>query len=277
MRGRAIGAIKGENSLLVCESEPMRPPPPSAARLSCVSHEAGSCAAIGLLNRLKISQQEFIQLRRLPFFAGVSPDNLVRLLQDASVVEAPRNGTLFLQDEPASAFYVVLDGWIKLSRLTAAGQETIVGVFTNGESFAEAAIFGSGIYPVTAIAVTATRLLHIPAKRFIDALFEDSRLCLSIMGSMSAHLRELVAQIERLTSGRAVERLAEFLYKLSDRKSGAVELQLPHDKSLVAARLGMQPETLSRSLAKLRQSGLIGCEGDRVLVPDVAALLASGG
>lgn len=251
------------------------PNPTFAARFSCTSLDARPCAAIGFLDKLKISQQDFMLLRRLPFFAGVSPDNLVRLLQDATLAEAPRNGTLFLQDEPAAAFYVVLEGWIKLSRLTAAGQETIVGVFTNGESFAEAAIFGSGVYPVTATAVTATRLLHIPAKRFIDALFEDSKLCLSIMGSMSAHLRELVVQLERLTSGRAVERLAEFLSKLSDRKSGAVELQLPHDKSLVAARLGMQPETLSRCLAKLRQSGLIECVGDLVLVPDVTALTSS--
>lgn len=227
------------------------------------------------MERLKISPQEFLLLRRLPFFSGVSADNLVRLLHDAAVVEEARNGMLFLQDEPASAFYVVLDGWIKLSRLTATGQETIVGVFTNGESFAEAAIFGSGIYPVTATAVTGSRLLHIPAKRFIDALFQDSKLCLSIMGSMSAHLRELVAQLERLTCGRAVERLSEFLFKLCDAKKGSVELQLPHDKSLVAARLGMQPETLSRCLAKLRQSGLIECEGDLVVVPDVSALTAS--
>lgn len=245
------------------------------ALLSCAERQSGSCAAIGFLEKLKITQQDFLLVRRLPFFAGVSADNLIRLLQDATQVEAPRNGTLFLQDEPAAAFYVVLEGWIKLSRLTATGQETIVGVFTHGESFAEAAIFGSGIYPVTATAVTYARLLHIPAKRFIDALFQDSRLCLSIMGSMSAHLRELVAQLERLTCGRAVERLAEFLFKLCDAKSGSVELQLPHDKSLVAARLGMQPETLSRCLAKLRQTGRIDCVGDIVIVPDVTALTFS--
>jgi CRP/FNR family transcriptional regulator, dissimilatory nitrate respiration regulator len=222
----------------------------------------------------KIGPQDLRLVRRLPFFASVSADHLARLLQGAMPLHAPRNGTIFLQDEPATAFYVVLDGWIKLSRLTAAGQETVVGVFTNGESFAEAAIFGSGIYPVTAIAVTPARLLHIPAKRFIEALFEDSRLCLSIMGSMSAHLRKLVAQLERLTSGRAVERLSEFLFKLCDPRQSSAELHLPHDKSLVAARLGMQPETLSRCLAKLRQSGVIECDGDLVIVPDVAALRA---
>lgn len=219
-----------------------------------------------------MSPQDLQLVRRLPFFSGVSADNLARLLEDAAPLQAPRNGTIFLQDEPAAAFYVVLDGWIKLSRLTAAGQETIVGVFTNGESFAEAAIFGSGIYPVTAIAVTPARLLHIPARRFIGTLLEDPRLCLGIMGTMSAHLRGLVAQLERLTAGRAVDRLADFLVKLCEPGKKSAALHLPHDKSLVAARLGMQPETLSRCLAKLRRSGRIESDGDLVVVPDVAAL-----
>ena len=76
----------------------------------------------------------------------------------------------FFQEERAESFFVVLNGWVKLSRETVEGDEYVIGMFSRGESFAEAAIFDSGRFPVTAEAVEPARVLVVPAKPFMETI-----------------------------------------------------------------------------------------------------------
>ncbi len=193
------------------------------------------------------------------------------LLADAWIQCFARNAVLFLQDDPASRFYVVIDGWVKLFRTSEEGEESIIAVFGGGESFAEAAIFDSGIYPVSAAVVDDSRLLVVPAKSFLGELSQHGEYAFNIMASMSRHLHRLIYQVEQLTLRSSTERVAEFLLKLCPRTEGAANVRLPLDKALIAGRLGMQPETLSRSLAKLRRFG-VESKGAEVTIPDIAAL-----
>jgi len=208
---------------------------------------------------------------RLPLFAGLRQGELLDLLIDATVRKYARNAVLFLQDEPANHFYVVLEGWVRLYRETPDGHESVIGVFTRGESFAEAAIFQSEVYPVNAGIVEDARLLTIPAEPFLQHLRNNPELCLNILASMSVHLRRLVRQVEQLTVRSSTERLVDFLLKLTPGEADSAIVELPWDKALIAARLGMQPETLSRSLARLRRLG-VETKGSRVTIRDLPAL-----
>jgi len=215
------------------------------------------------------------RLLQLPLFNGLSAAGLHELLADAWVQNFPRNASLFLQGDPAVRFFVVLDGWVKLYRSTAQGDETVLGVFASGESFAEAAIFDQAVYPVSATIVEESRLLVVPAAPFIRHLREHGDYALKMMASMSRHMRGLVQQVERLTLKSSTERVAEFLVRLCPQRSGAAVVYLPMDKALIAGRLGMQPETLSRSLAKLRPLG-VTTQGPEVKIADVAVLSDMG-
>jgi CRP-like cAMP-binding protein len=219
---------------------------------------------------MHIERGDLELIARLPLFAGLDQRCLRPLLAQATVRRFERDAILFLQDEPATRFYVVLDGWVRLYRETAEGQESTIGVFARGESFAEAAIFQSGVFPVNAVAVDDARLLIIQAEPFVRQLRADPDLCLNMMASMSLHLRRLVRQIEHLTVRSSAERLADFLLRLASADQSPT-IELPWDKALVAARLGMQPETLSRALAKLRRLG-VETRGSRITIGDFDAL-----
>lgn len=211
------------------------------------------------------------RLFRLPLFSGLSEEAVAELLAHAYVQTFDRNASLFLQGDSAERFYVVLDGWVKLYRSTERGEESVIGVFAAGESFAEAAIFDEATYPVSGLVVEDARLLVVPAKPFVRYLVEHGDKAVKMMAAMSRHMRQLVQQVERLTIRSSTERVAEFLGRLCPRRAGATVICLPMDKSLIAGRLGMQPETFSRSLAKLRPLGVIA-DGPRVSVADAAAL-----
>jgi hypothetical protein len=73
--------------------------------------------------------------------------------------------------------------------------------------------------------------------------------------STSLHLHHLVQQVEQLKA-QSGERVAEFLASLAPVENGSCVIALPYDKVLIAARLGLKPESLSRAFAKLNLWGL---------------------
>jgi CRP-like cAMP-binding protein len=220
---------------------------------------------------MKLSQQDADVIRRVPLFSGLPEPGLATLLAGATVQEAGPREILFLQGDPADRFYAVLEGWVKLYRQTPNGDETVIGIVTRGETFAEAAMFGSGRFPVNAESVAPTRLVCMPARQVMAELRRDFDLTRNILAAMSRHLRDLVQQVEQLKSKSASQRVGNFLLLLIDDHSKPAPIQLPYDKLLIAARLGMTPETFSRALAKLRDLG-VRSEGNAVVVPEPAAL-----
>lgn len=189
-------------------------------------------------------------------FGGLAADSLNHLIEDASVRAINRGETIFLQGDPASAFYVVLDGWVKIYRMTPAGEEAVVGVFTKGQSFAEAAAFTKGSYPASGEAVTDGRILVVPARHLFDRITESPEIGLAMLASTSVHLHLLVQQIEQLKAHTGAQRVAEFLLQLCPVANGACTIALPYDKALIAGRLGMKPESLSRAFQRLKQIGV---------------------
>ena len=234
--------------------------------------DGATCA----LERIGLAAEDVALVGRLPLFGGVGAARLARLLAGAAVRPYERGSPLFTQGEPADRFFVVLDGWVRLFRETPGGQDSTIAVFGRGESLAEAAILDAARYPVSAGAASRARLLTVPAAGFLDQLRRDPELALNLLASMSRHLRRLVRQVEQLTTRSSVERVADFLLHLCPAEAGRAEVELPMDKALIAARLGMQPETLSRSLAKLRADG-VETTGDRMVVHDVRRLRRRAG
>lgn len=224
-----------------------------------------------LARRVGLEDRDLAVIARVPLFAGLDTSALAELLADALVRRFPRNALLFLEGEPAGQFYVVLDGWVRLYRQTPDGRESVIALFARGESFAEAVMFLGGRFPVSAAVVDEARLLVVPARSFRRALRSDNELCFKMMASMAVHLRRLVGQVEQLTVRSSSERVAQFLLRLARDGAESAIVHLPYDKGLIAARLGMQPETFSRALAKLRPLG-VETHGSRVTIRDTAAL-----
>lgn len=211
----------------------------------------------------------------LPLFRGLAEKVIAEALSEASVQRVARNTVLFIHGQPAERFYVVLEGWVKLFRETLDGHESVIAVFTRGESFAEAAVARLKIYPVNAAAASDVRLLVVPAGAFMAVVERDNALTMNVMDAMSTHLRGLVGQVEDLAAKSTTERLAAFLVRLCPAKNGSAQIQLPFDKALIAGRLGMQPETLSRAFRKLSPLG-VEVSGHEVMISNIAALHTFG-
>lgn len=185
------------------------------------------------------------------------PDELTNsILKQSAARSYPRGETIFIQGDVAHNIYVVLDGWVKLFRITPTGAEAVVGVFTKGRSFGEGVAFENTPYPVTAEAVTESRLLLVRASILSTMMRERPEIAMAIVSSTFRHLQALVGQVEQLKAHTGAQRVAEFLLELCECSSGSCTITLPYDKSLIAGRLGMQPQSLSRAFNRLEAQGV---------------------
>jgi CRP/FNR family transcriptional regulator, dissimilatory nitrate respiration regulator len=219
-----------------------------------------------------MDQTDWQIVRSTPLF-GAMPLEVAQSLVGNQAVRVYDKGTLlFQQGETATSFFVVLDGWVKLFRTTPDGSEAVVGVFRRGESFAEAAIFLGGRYPVSAEVAATARLVRIDGELLRRRIRDQPDLAFSMLASASYHLKFLVEQIEQIKSLSAPQRIADFLITLCPVREGSCAIELPYEKALIASRLGMKPESLSRALAKLRPLG-VSVEREHVSIVDVDLLV----
>jgi CRP-like cAMP-binding protein len=215
---------------------------------------------------------EHIELARRSVLLSSAPQAVVDTLLAASMVRRYDRGTcIFLQGERAAAIYIVAEGWVKLYRIAPNGAEAVVGVFTKGHSFGEAVAFRHDTYPVASEAVTDCTLIRIEASVFLRLLRENPEIAISMLSATYAHLHGLVAQIEALKAQTGAQRVAEFLLELAPCTGGRCEVTLPYDKVLIAGRLGMKPESLSRAFARLKEQD-VTIRQNVAIIGDVAIL-----
>lgn len=218
-----------------------------------------------------LTANDWTSVRQCALLKALEPADVERLIDAGSVIKLTRNQHLFSQGDPAKALFLVVEGQVKLSRLAPDGGEAVVHVFGAGETFAEAAMFMGGRYPVTATSVTDSRLISISNARLRDQVLAKPETAFAMLASMAQHLKLLVAQIEQMKLLTTRQRTIRFLLDQSGQTDGAASFNLPHDKALIANRLGMKPETFSRALAELTKHG-VQMTGSHVAIADVRHL-----
>jgi CRP-like cAMP-binding protein len=108
-----------------------------------------------------LTPEDWAILRKSAILRDLPEADLAALVDERTVRLIEKGHVLFQQGDPARAFFFVLGGQVKLSRVNPGGDEAIVHIYGMGESFAEAAMFLGGRYPVAAEAVVTSRIMHI--------------------------------------------------------------------------------------------------------------------
>lgn len=215
---------------------------------------------------------EHSALARRSLLLARTPEPVAQsVLATAHARRFDRGSTIFLQGERASAVYIVAEGWVKLYRISPSGTEAVVAVFTKGASFGEAVAFRNDTYPVAAEAVTDCTLVRIEVETLLRHLRENPEIAIAILSSTFAHLQGLVGHIVQLKAQTGAQRVAEFLLELAPCSEGSCEVTLPYDKVLIAGRLGMKPESLSRAFGRLKSLG-VSIRQTNAVIGDIGVL-----
>lgn len=210
------------------------------------------------------------ELRRSYLFADLSDKQLTLVKRNMGVIQLDEGQHLFDHGQDATRFFLVRKGQIKLYRLSADGLEKVIEIVQAGESFAEAIMFMERqTYPVSAEALEPTELCVFDNKAYRELLRESPDTCFRLMGAMSMRLRLLLNEINAITLQNATFRLAHFLLsQAADDDSVEPIIELGAPKNIIASRLSIQPETLSRILHNLNKNGIISVQGKTIRIRD---------
>ena len=210
-----------------------------------------------LSKALKICMDNFINSNDEQIYNNLKQITKIQVLNNKSI--------LFIENQLAEYFYYVVDGNIKLSKLTENGKETIIRIVHNNEIFAEATLYGRKTYPVNAAAINKTYLLAISIKGFQELCSKNNAFVLKLFITMSHQLRYLVDMINDLSSTDTTKRLMKYLYALKEKKGSSI-IKLPIPKRDLAMLLGAAPETISRVFTKLQNDGFIKIQGREITI-----------
>ncbi len=219
---------------------------------------------------MQVSAQD---LRSVPLFAGLDDPQIERVRGIARLIQARRREVIFREGDPVEGIFVLLDGLVKIYKLSPEGKEHILHVIHPGQTFAEAAVFMAGGYPAYAEALQKSRAVLLPKRAFLDLLRTEPEISLRMIAALSRYLKLFADRIEDLSLKDVSARLARWFLRTAEQK-GRDFWDLEITKAELASQLGTVSETLSRTLRKFREAGWIQVRGRFVKILDREALQA---
>jgi CRP/FNR family transcriptional regulator, dissimilatory nitrate respiration regulator len=207
----------------------------------------------------------------LMLFREATPGQIAGVASRSWTLAARRGDTLAGRGEPLPGVFAVAYGQVKLSLSNASNEEErVLRLVSAGQVFGMSTALLGRPSQYAALALMESKLIVIPPTAIYALLDCDPRFARGMVKSLAETAFALVIEIESATLRGAAQRLASYLGSLPKAKDqpGACTVRLPMSKTLIAARLGMKKETLSRLLRSLARQGLIEVRRDEIALID---------
>ena len=193
------------------------------------------------------------------------------LLAKARTRTFDRGSTICLQGEATRTLKVVQSGWVKLYRISQNGGEAILATLKEGQSFDEIASLQGRHSSASAQAVSDCTILYLDPSSVFACQDAHREIMTVVLAAASGHIEALMDDVERLKVKTGVERLSDYLLSLAESSAENGDIELPFEKNLLAGKLGMKPESLSRAFGRLKPFG-VAIQQRKVTIKSVDAL-----
>ncbi|MEJ1937337.1 cyclic nucleotide-binding domain-containing protein [Nostoc sp. NIES-2111] len=205
-----------------------------------------------------------------PLLAGLAPLDRERLLGRSTIRTWPKHSLILREGERPANLYLLLDGLAQLCTVFERNPVTII-VLTPGACFAASALLRDEPMLTSVQALSASLVAEIPATAFLDLVGAMDPLAQGLLQDFAIGYRNALRELKTMRLPNKRERLVSWVLTMHREAGPGSEIELPFTKVQLAARLGMQPSTLSRLFARLAQHG-VEVRGRFPLVHDIEAL-----
>lgn len=198
-------------------------------------------------------------------------ESVAAMMEIAVIGSLPARQILFREGEPADMLHCVLSGYIRLYKLDPDGREADVELYGPGDLIGASVVLDGGCYAATAQAAEPSLIARFDLKRVRDIAGRRPDLAVALANALSAQLFKGFGCLANDRLHTAPQRVARYLLGHCQQDGKAVSFRLPYQKSLLAGKLGLAPEALSRAFSMLRDHG-VTVRGRLVHIGDPEAL-----
>ncbi|KAB2917389.1 MAG: helix-turn-helix domain-containing protein [Hyphomicrobiaceae bacterium] len=216
------------------------------------------------------------RLRGLPILAELSSRAVEKLAAHMSVARISAKTELLREGCAPEHLFLLIDGLVELSTTRSDGRSVAVSILRPPTFFPVEAILEGAPVLTSARTVQPSFVGRIPADRALRLIRAEPQFAEAIATGLASRLSDMLRELKSVRSKTCFERLVAWVLAMHMKADSSAEIRLPYDKSVLASRLGMAKETLSRDLARLAGWG-VTVRGRRLTIEDPQALFQLAG
>jgi CRP/FNR family transcriptional regulator len=215
-------------------------------------------------------------LKDLIVFQNLDPEELELLCQNSYAKLYEKDEIIFFENDSVKKLYLLVNGKVKLSMLSAEGKEKVLTILQEGDIFGELSLFDEDPHPLTAEAMDDARLLIIPWNEMEKMIIKRPSLAIKIIEALSKKTRLLTSQVRELVFQDAAGRLASLLSRLAEdfgreiEEGTVIDLVLTHQE--IANLIGSSRVTVTKLINKFIDDGMITIKKRKIIITDFESL-----
>lgn len=199
---------------------------------------------------------------------GSVPELQQRPLEDplahlpcSTILEYRKGQTIYSHDQPSASIYLVIDGKVKVCRLTDDGRQVVVDIYQPDEFFGESAFVGVAHCTELAVALENTKLMTWTIGEIEDIVTRRPRLAIALLQLLVQRSMDFGSRIESFSVDNIARRLARALIRFSERlghqaDDGSVQM-IPFTHELLSQYVGTSREIVTHYMNQFRRQGYL--------------------
>lgn len=209
-----------------------------------------------------------IDLGCIPYFAGIGSSGLARIERASHLRVYQAGADIFSEDGDCAGFHVVLDGMVRIYRVSSEGRLHTLSLLRPYSTFNEVAAVDGGANPYNAVAATSAQVLQISHQQFMSLLASEPGLLNNCVQSLARVNRDYIERLEDMTFRSIPSRLAKLFLHESTYADQIAETPTGLTQEEIASILGTTREVVGRALRGLLNAGLLVKKGRHVYIAD---------
>lgn len=217
-----------------------------------------------------------VDLNKISLFNSLTPDELKEIHPYIIKVSVKKKDVIFSEGDPSEWFYIVLNGKVKITKLSQEGKEIILEIIAPTDFFGGLAVIKGFPYPANAIAMEDTELLKISRSNLMRILdrFPGLMYCMALQ--LGDRMKESHETLKNIALERVEARIAALLLKLADKTGkkieGGVLIDMKLTKQDIAEMVGTTVETSIRTMSKFKKLGMVSDREGKIIIKDIKKL-----
>lgn len=216
------------------------------------------------------SQSTHRYLQEVGLFQGLTDAELTAVARAGQHRQVESDAFFFHQGEPATTLYVLTQGRVRLTQVTPEGHQVILRFIGPGHMFGGIAALGEKIYPAAAQAVDDCKALAWDGETMHRLMERYPRIALNALELLAERIQTVQDRYRELATERVERRIARALLRLVQQTGRRVEagvlIDMPLSRQDLAEMTGTTLYTVSRTLSRWEQAGLVETGRQRVLI-----------